>query len=92
MSDVSVRLPDSLYKNLQRLAQQDGISVDQFIATAVAEKISALTTETYLDDLARRGSRSAYDAVLAKVADIEPEPYDQIPTESEAGSSAEGLT
>jgi predicted transcriptional regulator len=78
MSDVSVRIPDSLYKNLQILAQQDGISVDQFIATAVAEKISALTTEAYLDDLARRGSRSAYNAVLAKVPDAKPEACDQL--------------
>jgi len=86
MSDVSVRLPDSLYKNLQILAQQDGISIDQFIATAVAEKISALTTETYLDDLARKGNRAVYDAVLEKVPGIEPEPYDQL-TKSKPSST-----
>jgi hypothetical protein len=57
MSHLNVQLPDSLYKTLQVLAQQDGISVDQFIATAVAEKIAALTTEAYLEDLAKRGSR-----------------------------------
>jgi hypothetical protein len=79
MSDLKVQLPDSLYKNLQALAAQDGISVDQFIATAVAEKISALTTETYLEELAKRGSRTKYEAVLAKVPDVEPEPYDQLP-------------
>ena len=78
MSSLSVQLPDSLYKSLQALAEQDGISVDQFIATAVAEKISALTTETYLEELAQRGSRAAYEAVLAKVPDVEPEPYDQL--------------
>jgi hypothetical protein len=80
MIDISVRLPNSLYKSLQTLAQQDGISVDQFITTAVAEKISALTTETYLENLAQQGSRAAYEAVLAKVPDIEPEPYDQLPS------------
>ena len=79
MSSLSVQLPDSLYKSLQALAEQDGISVDQFIATAVAEKISALTTETYLEELAQWGSRAAYEAVLAKVPDVEPEPYDQLP-------------
>ena len=78
MSSLSVQLPDSLYKSLQALAEQDGISVDQFIATAVAEKISALTTETYLEELAQRGSRAGYEAVLAKVPDVEPEPYDQL--------------
>jgi hypothetical protein len=79
MSHLNVQLPDSLYKNLQVLAAQDGISIDQFIATAVAEKIAALTTETYLEELAKRGSRAKYDAVLAKVPDVEPEPYDQLP-------------
>ncbi|WP_260446168.1 MULTISPECIES: hypothetical protein [unclassified Nostoc] len=38
MSNLSVQLPDSLYKSLQELAKQDGISIDQFVATAVAEK------------------------------------------------------
>ncbi|WP_298918075.1 toxin-antitoxin system HicB family antitoxin [uncultured Nostoc sp.] len=79
MSNLSVQLPDSLYKSLQELAKQDGISIDQFVATAVAEKIAALTTEIYLGELAR-GSREKYDAVLAKVPDIEPESYDQLPT------------
>lgn len=77
MSELNVQLPNSLYKNLQRLAEQDGISVDQFIATAVAEKLSALATETYLEELANRGSRERYEAVLAKVPDVEPESYDR---------------
>mgnify|MGYP002781150538 FL=1 len=80
MSQLNVQIPDSLYKNLQRLAEQDGISIDQFIATAVAEKIAALTTETYLEDLAKRGSREKYEAVLAKVPDVEPESYDRLPS------------
>lgn len=80
MSHLNVQIPDSLYKNLQVLAEQDGISVDQFIATAVAEKIAALTTETYLEALAKRGDREKYEAVLAKVPDVEPEPCDQLPT------------
>lgn len=80
MSHLNVQLPDSLYKNLQALAKQDGISVNQFIATAVAEKIAALMTETYLEKLAKRGSRTKYETVLVKVPDIEPEPYDQLPT------------
>jgi hypothetical protein len=79
MSHLNIQIPDSLYKNLQVLAEQDGISVDQFIATAVSEKIAALTTETYLEQLAKRGSREKYEVVLAKVPDIEPQPYDQLP-------------
>ncbi|MBD2528057.1 toxin-antitoxin system HicB family antitoxin [Nostoc flagelliforme FACHB-838] len=80
MSNLSVQLPGSLYKSLQELAKQDGISIDQFVAIAVAEKIAILTTESYLGELAKRGSREKYDAVLAKVADIEQKSYDQLST------------
>lgn len=80
MSNLSIQLPDSLYKSLQKLAEQDGVSLDQFIALAVAEKIAALTTEGYLQERASQGNRSKYEAVLAKVAGIEPEPEDQLPS------------
>jgi hypothetical protein len=80
MSNLTVNLSDSLYQNLQVLSAQVGVSVDQFITTAVSEKIAALTTETYLEELAKRGSRDKYDAVLAKVPDIEPEECDRLPT------------
>jgi hypothetical protein len=79
MSTVQTQLPDSLYKNLQELAQREGISVDQFIATAVAEKLAALMTEAYLQERAKRGSRAKYEAALAQVPDVEPEAYDQLP-------------
>ena len=79
MSTLNVQLPDSLYKSLQKIAEQDGISLDQFVALAIAEKISALTTEDYLQKRARQGDQARYEAVLAKVADIEPASYDQLP-------------
>ncbi len=74
-----MHLPDSLQQQLQALAARDGISVDQFIATAVAEKMAALLTEAYLAERAGRGSRAKYEAALAHAPDVEPEPYDKIP-------------
>ena len=78
MSTLSLRLPDYLHKGIRELAQREGISINQFITLAVAEKLSALTTEDYLAERAKRGSRAKYEAVLAKVPDVEPEPYDQL--------------
>ncbi len=80
MSIVQVQIPDSLHKSLSDLAGRDGISIDQFISTAVAEKLSALMTENYLSDRARRGDQAKYEAILAKVPDVEPETHDKIPT------------
>lgn len=79
MNTLNIQLPDSLYRSLLKLAEQDGITMDQFIAAAVAEKIAALTTENYLQERARRGDRSKYEAVLAKVPDVEPEGQDTLP-------------
>lgn len=79
MSTLSVQLPNSLYKSLQDLAEREGISIEQFITMAVAEKMAALMTEGYLAERAKRGSREKYEAALAQVPDVEPEEYDKLP-------------
>ena len=79
MSTLSVQIPNSLYTHLQELAEHEGITVEQFIATAVAEKMAVLMTESYLKERAKRGSRAKYEAALAQVPDVEPEEYDKLP-------------
>ncbi len=49
MSSLSLRLPESLHQRLRELAKRDDISINQFIATAVAEKAAALLTVEYLE-------------------------------------------
>lgn len=77
MGALSVRLPTSLHGQLKDLAKKEGISINQLITTAVAEKMSALMTEDHLDARARRGSREKLEAVLQKVSDVEPDPWDR---------------
>lgn len=79
MSALSLRLPESLHKRVGELAAREGISINQFVATAVAEKMSALLTEDYREERARRGSRERYRAALAEVPDAEPEECDRLP-------------
>jgi predicted transcriptional regulator len=78
MSAISLRLPDSLHKRVRELARREGISVNQFIATALAEKMSALLTQEYLEKRATRGSRIKFERALAKVADTEPKDRDRL--------------
>jgi len=78
MSTLSLRLPEYLHNSIRELAKQEGISINQLITLAVAEKMSALMTEDYLEQRAKRGSRAKYEAVLAKVPDVEPEEYDKL--------------
>ncbi len=67
MSVISVRLPESLHKQLREAAQREGISIDQITASAVSEKLAAWATADYLKERAARGSRDKFNAVLAKV-------------------------
>jgi hypothetical protein len=78
MSTISLRLPESLHDAARNLAKQDGVSTNQFIATALAEKVAALMAEDYLAERARRGDRRKFEAVLAKVPDVEPEEHDKL--------------
>ena len=72
MSSISLRLPESLHKRVRELAEREQVSINQLITTALAEKMSALLTEEYLEARAARGSREAFERVLGKVRDVEP--------------------
>ncbi|SMO46875.1 YlcI/YnfO family protein [Gracilimonas mengyeensis] len=78
MSTLSVRLPESLHKKIKELAEQEGVSMNQFITLAVSEKMSALLTVDYLKDRAEKASRQQFDEIMNQVPDVEPEDYDKL--------------
>lgn len=79
MSTLSVRLPDSLHRAVGDLSKKDRVSMNQFITTAVAEKVATLKAIDWLEERAKRGRRKAFDSVLAKVPDVPPVPGDELP-------------
>jgi hypothetical protein len=79
MSTISLRLPDSLHKQVRRLAEKESVSINQLITLALAEKLSALMTEDYLEERAKRGSRKKFKHAMAKVPKVQPEVYDRLP-------------
>jgi len=78
MSTLSLRLPDSIHSRIKKLAKEDNISINQFAATAMAEKISALETEKYLNARAKKGNKKIYKKILSKVPDVESNEIDKI--------------
>ena len=54
MGAVSSRLPDSLHKKVKEMASKDNVSINQMITVALAEKLSALETEDYICQRAKR--------------------------------------
>ena len=77
MSALSLRLPESLHRQVRELAEREDVSINQFIAMAVAEKMSALLTVEYLEARARRGSRTHLRAILQRVPDLPAVPGDE---------------
>ncbi|MEZ4620636.1 MAG: toxin-antitoxin system HicB family antitoxin [Caldilineaceae bacterium] len=78
MTTLTVRLPDSLHKEIKQLAKLDGVSINQFLTLAAAEKVSALRTVEQLRAEAAKGNRDDFATFLAAVPDIEPVQEDQL--------------
>jgi uncharacterized protein (DUF1778 family) len=78
MSTLSLRIPNSLHEQIRELAKREGISINQFVSSAAAEKMSALLTEEYIVARAKRSSKRKFQEVLRKVPDLEPDDYDRI--------------
>ena len=70
MSAMSIRLSESLHANARIFAAQEGVSVNQLVATALAEKLAALAAEEYLAKRAGRASRERFVRAMGKVPDV----------------------
>jgi hypothetical protein len=75
-ANYPLRLSQSLKKAAEELAKQDGVSMNQFIATAVAEKVAALSTESFFKEWQARADFKAFDQVLNREGGEAPLPED----------------
>ena len=79
MATLSLRIPDSLHSAIKDFAAKDGYSMNQFLVTAAAEKLSALETVDYLKARAKRANIEDFDRILAKVPSVPPDLGDELP-------------
>jgi len=78
MSALNLRLPDSIHRHIREIAAREGVSINQFISTAVSEKISAIMTEEYIAKRAQRARKGAFKKVLDRVPRRAPVPGDEL--------------
>ena len=78
MSALSLRLPNSIHRHIKEMASQEDISINQFILSAVSEKISAISTENYLVQRANRANRGDFKKILNNVPDRTPLAGDEL--------------
>jgi hypothetical protein len=75
-----LRLPRSLKEAVERLSREDRTSINQFVATAVAEKVSALQTAKYFMDRQARVDFKAFDKIMKRKGGVAPREGDEMPS------------
>ena len=78
MTTLNVKFPDSILKKAGELAAKDGESLDQFVSTAVAEKLSIWVAGDELICRSARASREKFDVALGQVPNLPPMTGDEL--------------
>jgi hypothetical protein len=78
MSTLTIQLPESLARQLRECAAQEGLTVDQLLSSAAAEKLSALMTLEHLRERARDSRREDFLAFLNGSPNVPPVPGDEL--------------
>ena len=88
-SNFALRLQPSLLDEVRRLAQSEGVALNQFINVAVAEKLSALRTERYFVERAARAKHGQGLEILRRAGvGNPPMPGDELPPNGKSKRSA----
>ncbi len=73
-----LRLPRSVKAEVERRAKAEGISVNQFVATAVSEKLAAMNTAAFFVERRERADFAAFDRLMRRKGGEAPKPEDRI--------------
>lgn len=78
-STYPLRQPVSIKAEAEKLAAQEGTSLNQFVATAVAEKLAVLRTASYFAEHKGRADWEAFDRLMTRAGGEAPRPGDEMP-------------
>ena len=77
-STYPLRLPLSVKAEVERRAKADGIGVNQFVATAVAEKLAVMNTAAFFAERREKADFSAFDRIMRREGGEPPSPEDRL--------------
>ena len=78
-SNYALRLLTSLKAEAEKVAAEEGTTLNQFINVAVAEKLAALRTARYFQERAAHADLAVFDQLLARAGEEPPRPGDELP-------------
>ena len=85
-SNCALRLLASLKTEAEKVAAEEGTTLNQFINIAVAEKLAALRTARYFEERASRAKPGAFDRLMKAAGDEPPRPGDEVLPASTEGA------
>lgn len=77
MSSLSISLPDSIWERVKTFAREDGVSVDDFVATVLSQCVAVAEADSYIRRRASRGSTQQMLEILSQAPRVEPESFDR---------------
>jgi hypothetical protein len=77
-STYPLRLPASVKAAAEKFAKEEGISLNQFVATAVAEKLAAMNSAAFFAERMERADLAAFRAILARTGGEPPRDGDSL--------------
>ena len=72
------RLPRSVKADVERRARADAVSVDQRVATAVAEKLAVMNTAAFFAERRDKADFAAFDRIMRRGSGETPQPEDTL--------------
>lgn len=78
MTTYPLRLPRSIRAGVDRVSKREGVSINQFVSIAVAEKLAMLEAETYFAERQARGDLAAFDRLMNRPTGMPPREDDTL--------------
>ncbi len=90
MSTLNVTIPASVRDRVEHFAKEDGVSVDDFVASVLSQRIAVADADSYMRQRAKKGSADKLIKMLAKAPDVQPQPCDQLTKSGEQDGAENG--
>lgn len=78
MSNYPLRLPESLMTDARDMAAAQGVSINQFLSTLIAERIGEMKAIERVKARIAKADPAAAKEILALVPDVPPLPGDEM--------------
>lgn len=76
MGSLNISIPDTVLGRVEQFAQEDGVSVEEFVASVLSQRIAVADAGSYVRQRAAKGSAGQLLELLEKAPAVEPVPSD----------------